>query len=225
MDKIRIQICDDIPYMCEYFEFLLKNEEGIDVVGVAHTANDCYELLKKTPTDILLLDIQLDTNDEGLKLLEKIKANFPDIKVIMLTIHEEDDFIFRSFALGANNYILKTEAPDAIVTTIYNVYNNTAQLSPNIASRLTKKCRELQDEKKSFLYLINIIRKLTSSEYDILYALYKGLSYKEIATQRYVEEVTIRSQVNKIVKKCESNNVKELIETLKACQVFDLLNG
>ena len=220
MEKIRVLLCDDIPYLCEYFEYLFKSDPNLELAGVSHTADDCFESIAVLRPDIILLDIQLNTNDEGLILLEKIKAAYPDIKVIMLTIHEEDEFIFRSFALGADDYILKTEPPEIIFNVIHTVYNNTSHLRPNIASRLTKKCREIQKEQKSFLYLINLIKKLTTAEYEILLELYKGKSYKEIAAERFVEEVTIRSQINKIVKKCEIKNVRELLSTLKECQIF-----
>ena len=222
MDKIKVLLCDDMDYLCQYFELLLHKEEDMEVVGTATDPKTCMELYREKKPDVVLMDIQMPTEDEGIKVLKMIMEEDPDAKVIMLTIHEEDDLIFRALSLGACDYIIKSSGNQIIAESVRRAYKGESSLNPYIAQKLLKESKAVKDRMVSAMSLLHSIALLTSSEYKILRMIYDGMSYEEIAKQRYVEDVTIRTQVNKILRKFDKKNMKELMKEMKNIQIFDL---
>ena len=222
MEKIKVLLCDDMDYLCQYFELLLNKEDDIEVVGAASDPKTCIELYREKKPDVTLLDIQMQTDDEGIKVLEMIIEENPKAKVIMLTIHEEDDLIFRALSSGACDYIIKSSGNKIIADSVRRAYTGESSLNPYIAQKLLKETKAVKERQFSAMSLLHSIALLTSSEYKILRMIYDGLSYSEIAHRRYVEDVTIRTQVNKILNKFNKKNMKELIQELKNIQLFDM---
>lgn len=225
MKKIKLAICDDINYLCEYFQSVFENEEEFDFVGIANNTRQCLNLVKEKQPDVLLLDIQMEENDTGVEMIPKIKELHPEIKIIMLSIHKEDDYILRAFTYGANDYLTKTEPIDKIITAIKNVYNNTSSLRPELAHIILSECERVKNRQNSMLNVLNLLSKLSNSEFEILRALCSGDSYKNIAARRFVEESTIRSQVNRVLKKFDASNIKDLIIDLNNLKVFDIFDN
>lgn len=222
MDKIKVLLCDDMDYLCQYFSIVLGSEEDIEVVGIANDREKCMEIFREKKPDVVLLDIQMQTEDEGIVILEMMMKEDPNVKVIMLTIHEEDDLIFRALSSGACDYIIKSSGKNDIVESVRKAYKGESLLNPCIAQKLLKECEAVKKRQYTAMSLLHSIALLTSSEYKILRMIYDGLSYSEIAEQRFVEEVTIRTQVNKILKKFKAKNMKQLIKQLKEIQLFNL---
>ena len=220
-EKIRIMICDDMPFIAENFRNILNTYADIDVVAIATNSKDCIEYAQNLKPDVLLLDIQMNVYDEGIIILEKLKELCPDIRVIMCTIHDEDEYILRSFVLGAGGYIVKTEPIDVIANTIREVYKNNVSLNAAIANRILKTTMAIKSDKAEISKLLDIIATLTCTEYEILKLIYNGESYRRIAEQRFVEEGTVRSQANKILKKFNYKSMKQLIGYLESIHVFD----
>ena len=225
MKKIKLAICDDISYLCEYFQSVFEGEPDIEFVGTANTTRQCLNLIKKTYPDVLLLDIQMEENDTGVEMIPKIKEIHPDIKIIMLSIHKEDDYILRAFTYGANDYLTKTEPIEEIISSVRKVYNNTSSLRPELAHIILSECERIKNRQNSMLHSLNLLSKLSNSEFEILKSLCAGESYKKIATKRFVEESTIRSQVNRILKKFDAANIKDLVNDLNALKVFDIFKN
>lgn len=211
-----------MDYLCQYFELLLNKEDDIEVVGTANDQKKCMELYHEKKPDVVLLDIQMQSDDEGIKILDMIMSENSDAKVIMLTIHEEDDLIFRALSSGACDYIIKSSGNQMIADSVRKAYRGESSLNPYIAQKLLKETKAVKERQFTAMSLLHSIALLTSSEYKILRMIYDGLSYSEIAQQRYVEEVTIRTQVNKILHKFNKKNMKELMKELKNLQIFDL---
>lgn len=228
MEKIKIAICDDIKYICEYFDESLSEESDFEVVGTANTSEMCLEMCQEKHPDVLLLDIQMEEMDSGILLIPKIKESNPDIKIIMLTIHEEDDFIIRIFEYGANDYIIKTQPIEAVKEAIRAAYNNRVMLHPNISKVVLRELQQIRSSQLSLLNAINMLSQLTSSELEILHDLCSGYSYAQIAAKRFVEEGTIRVHIVRIKKKFGIKNTNHLIKELKNLNVFeafDVLGG
>lgn len=220
MGKIKVALCDDMRYLCQYFEILINREEDMEVVGISDNAEECLKLSEEKKPDVILLDIQMNTDDDGIIILEKLLQQNPDIKVIMLTIHEEDELIFRSLSSGACDYMLKSTEPKNIIEAIRNAYERRSMLNPCIAKKLLEQCAKVRRQQYEAMSQLHSIAMLTSSEYKILRMIYEGNSYAEIAKQRFVEEVTVRTQVNKILKKFNASNMKELVARLRETQIF-----
>lgn len=221
MNNIKVMMCDDMPYISQCFKVIFDNVNDISMIGTAQSSNELFKMLEKELPDILLLDIQLSYATEGIDILKKVKQLYPSVKVIMLTVHEEDDFIFKSITAGAVDYIIKSDTPSNIETTIRNAYNNVMALNPYISQKLISECMKTKTVQEKALSLLNCVALLTASEYNVLQLVYEGYSYTEIAQQRFVEDVTIRTQISKILKKFNKKNINDLIEELKQIQFFD----
>lgn len=219
---IKIAIVEDMIDIAEYFQMVLEREADFEVVGVAHSGVEGVELVKRTLPDIVLMDIQMEHQYAGIDATKKIKELFPDIKVIMLTVNENDEMIYRAFAVGASEYIIKSASVAGIINSIHLVQKNQLPLRPEIATKILDEFSRIKTYQDSLIYTLNIISKLTTAEFDVLYALKQGKSYRQIAAERFVEEVTIRTQVNKILKKFGEHDIKTVIKSLNNLKIFDV---
>ena len=221
--KIRVAVCDDAPYVIDCIKMQLDDSE-VDIVGTAGSAAECIPMLKGADADVLLIDVQMETETAGIDIIPKIKELFPKLKVIILTSFDDENYVFTAFANGADNYILKS-FEDNILQTVQDTFDNTFSLNPNIAKKLVNKTKIISDRQSSILYLITLLSKLSPAEYEVLCAVYDGAKYKEIAAQRFVEECTIKTHAQRIIKKTGVSGMKELIKLLKETQVLDLINN
>jgi len=222
MEKIRIAIVEDMIDIAEYFAMVLAKEPDFEIVGIAHSGTKGVELVQNTVPDIVLMDIQMEHQFAGIEAIEKIKAEFPAIKVIVLTVNEEDEMIYRAFAAGASEYIIKSASVADIINSIHLVHENQLSLRPEIASKILYEFSRIKTYQDTLIYTLNIIAKLTTAEFEVLVALRQGKTYHQVATERYVEDVTIRTQVNKILKKFGEHNIKTVIKRLETLKIFDI---
>lgn len=222
MELISVLLCDDMPYVCQYFKTILDMEDDISVVGIAKTGKECVEMVEELSPDVVLLDMQLSYYNEGITILKEILKMKPDAKVIIITAHEEDELIFEGFAAGAIDYILKSSDELDIVKAVRNAHSGTISINPVVAKKLIEGCSKTESKLSGMQSLLFVIATLTAAEFEILKMVYNGKSYEEIAQQRFVEPVTIRTQVNKILKKFDAKNMKQLIMSLKEIQLFDV---
>ncbi len=221
---MKLLICDDMKSLCEYYAKVFSKTSEVEVVGTAQNGDECKALVQKTQPDILLLDIQMRTNDEGLEVIKDLLEIKPDLKIIMLTAHRVEDYVFRAFSSGAVDFLYKTAEDGEIVSKVLDVYQNKAAIDADIAAPLTKKLRDVMKMQKSLLYTVNQITKLSKSEISVLRGIYYGKSYREIAAERYVEEGTIRAQASGILRKFETKSMKSLIKSLKEMELFEFID-
>lgn len=223
MNKIRVAICDDMPQILRHFKKIIQAAGDMEVVAEAETGKEMVALADKLQPDIILMDIQMESEDAGILATNKILSEHPDIKVIILTVHKEDDLIFRAYGAGAIDYIIKTEESNEIVKSIRTVYNNDVFIRPGIAKKILNQFSVMHKRQESVMYTIAVIMSLTNSELEVLKLLLSGMSRKELADQRNVEYVTINTQIRNIMKKLGYSSTKEMIASMKAMKIFDII--
>ena len=221
MDKIRIAVCDDFKEITEYIEFFCAKEDDVECVATASGSEECIDIVREHKPDILLLDIQMEEDDSGIQLLPKLLEIHPEMKIIILTAHLEDEYIFSTFALGVSNYMLKSIPFGEMLDIIREVAQNRTIVRPEIAKILASNSIKM---KSSLLYLVNILVKLSPSEFEILRDLYDGLSYTDISKKRYVSMSTVKNHALRILKKNDFHSMKELISELRDLKIFDLID-
>lgn len=221
---MRVAICDDMDSLCIYFTTLLNNIEDVEVVGTAHNGDECIEMVKERNPEVLMLDIQMRTNDEGLTIIEELLVINPNLKIVILSAHEVEEYIFRAIALGAKDYICKTSTEDEIVQKLRAVYEDRVALSYEVSQIIAKQAKYVFDRQKSILYTLNEITKLSASELSVLRGVYYGKTYKEIAHERYVEEGTVRAQASGILKKLGAKSMQKLVKSIKEMKLFEFLD-
>jgi len=224
MKEIKLAICDDMQPYCSYLERVFSKEDDLEVIGTANSAKSCLEMFAEIKPDILLLDVQMEKYDSGTEIIPELLRLSPDTKIIMLTVHHENALIFNSFVFGAIDYLSKSSTDAEIVDLVRKIYHNESHLSPNIAQAIIDESTKIKQQNASLLYAINTVNKLTTSEIKILHDVCDGLSYREIAKKRFVEEITIRSQISRIIKKFNVKRITEVVEIMKDLKLFDIVN-
>jgi len=215
VSKIRIMVVDDMADIREYIRTAIEKEENFEVVGEADTGRKAIEMARELAPDVVLMDILMESPTAGIDASKIIKEEFPNTRIIILTIHEDDQLMFRAYCAGVMDYILKTASVKEIVDAIRNVHANQMILRPNVATKIVSEFTRLREQEVSLLFIYNIISKLTNSEFDVLTLIYEGYKYRQIADMRFVSQGTIKSQVNSILHKFEQKNMKEVLVILE----------
>lgn len=220
---IRIYICDDIEEICSFFKNIIDADADLEVVGTANSGKKAFEDISALNPDIVLMDIQMETREAGIEATEKITENCPSVKVIMLTVHEDDDLISRSYIAGAVDYIMKLSEPDEIIDEIKKVYSGEIQIGAIIANNIKNEFKKTKTLQNSLLFMITKWSNLTNAEIDIIRLVAKGYSRKEIAAEKHVELSTVKSHINSIMRKMGYSNTKALINDLEHLGIMPYL--
>ncbi|SMP39715.1 response regulator [Anoxynatronum buryatiense] len=203
MDKIRLLIVDDHSLVRQGLSQILSLEPDIEVVGEARDGEECLQKVKELHPDVTLLDINMP-NMNGIKALRKLKDMDQNTKVIILTFHEEIEYLFETFNLGANGYIVKDAESDVLIHGIREVYNGVSYVYPTMAEGEASQLNMIrhvegngQETQKA---------QLTKREYEILTLIADGLNNREIANTLFISEKTVKNHVSNIFKKIKVND-------------------
>ena len=211
---IRILLADDNPEIRGYFSHILSREPDFEIVGEADSGELCVQLAGDCRPDIILMDIQMETETAGIDATRIIHETLPECKIIILTIHSDDEMLFRAYSSGAMDFIVKTDSIAKIVSSIQNVYRNQMQLRSDVAAKIVAEFQRIKNEQASLLDILEILTKMTNSEFEVLCCIYNGDSYREVAKTRFVSEATIKSQINSILRKFGMRRMKDVIAVL-----------
>ena len=148
--------------------------------------------------DVIIMDISMGSDDEGIRTTSLIKSQFPDIQIIMFTVSDDDDRIFEAFKAGAMGYLLKDESPDFILNTIMEVQKGGVQMSPAIAKKAIQFM--LTSRRPVPVHIKNDSEELTEREIEIVQLTADGLSYKEIAERLNISVNTVDQHIQKALR-------------------------
>lgn len=173
----------------------------INVVLVARNGVDLLDKLHQIQPQVLLMDIEMDQMD-GIEATRQVKAFYPPIKIIMLTVFDDDQKLFDAIRAGASGYLLKDTPAQKLGNAIQDVLDGGAPMSPSIANRALNLLRTVPD---TFRYSRNIAQEanLTQRETEVLVLLAQGLSVKQISEKLFVVEKTIRKHLEHIYEKLQ----------------------
>ncbi len=193
MNSIRVVISDDHKMIREGLKQLLELEGDIVVVGEAGDGIECLEQLEIKKPDVLLLDINMPRMG-GLKVLEKLREMKSTTKVLILTIHNEIEYLLKAVEIGVNGYILKDSESDLLRRAIFAVYRGETYIQPNMIPLLNEKLEGKEDMTSSESLL-------TKREMEVLKLITEGLFNKEIAYNLSISEKTVKNHVSNIFRK------------------------
>ena len=191
--QIRIVIADDHLMIREGLRQLLELDGDIVVVGEAGNGEECLKVLKEVQPDVLLLDINMPVMN-GLKMLEVLRASeMKDQKVLILTIHNEIEYLIKAKEIGIDGYVLKDAESSVLKKAICTVFEGEMYIDLSMVPMLKEKA--IQDNMK------DEEEKLTRREIEVLKLLAEGLFNKEIAYKLSISEKTVKNHVSNIFKK------------------------
>jgi len=206
---INVCIVEDNNDIRSALEQIISMSDGYNVSGSFSTAYDALQNILLLNPDVVLMDINLGEGYSGIECVRELKQQNPEILFMMCTIYEENDKIFEALAAGANGYILKKTAAAKLLEAIKELYEGGAPMSSEIARKVVaafhnKSAIENNIERKP-------LSVLSKRENEILVLLSKGLIYKEIAANLFIEPETVRKHVYHIYEKLHVNNRVEAI--------------
>ncbi len=208
--NIKIAIAEDNNFLAQSIEEKLS---FFDDFKFKYRAKNGAELIGKLEDDhnidVVLMDIQMPEMD-GIKATELIKNRYPQIKIIMLTVFDDDENIFNAIKAGADGYLLKEITPDTLHNGICQVLEGGAAMTPSIAAKALNLLRFPEKITSDKVQVEEI--SLTKRETEILEQLAKGLNYQLIAENLFISPPTVRKHIENIYKKLQVHNKMEAVQ-------------
>ena len=209
---MKLMLVDDHPLFIEGLQYLLETH-GIEVAGIARNGREALDKARSLKPDIILMDIKMPQCN-GIDSLKLIKAEMPNIKVVMLTASEEDEDLFDAVKYGASGYLLKSTNAKELVDMLFDLEEDEVPLSPGLAARLLKEFQRSSTNvrKDSVHELVKEERgKLTERQLEILELVAKGATYKEAGDALGITERTLKYHMGRIIELLHLENRAQVI--------------
>ncbi|HEY3284588.1 MAG TPA: response regulator transcription factor [Armatimonadota bacterium] len=201
MEKIRVLLADDHPLVLEGLSSILRAEEDIEVVGQARSGEELIRLTEELAPDVVLSDVRMPEMD-GVEATRAIKARHPSVQVVILTVCEDESYIFRAVKAGALGYILKDVATNQLARAVRLAARGESMIDPAIAARVLQEFTKLSDRLESG----SVYAQLTAREMETLRLVASGASNKEIAKALSIGEKTVKNHLSSIFAKLQVND-------------------
>ncbi len=197
---IKILIADDQQLICDSLKIVIDTQEDFHVIDTVSNGREVLDSIKRRKPDVILMDVRMPCMD-GTVCTKYVKQTYPNIKVIILTTFDDDDFIFSALKYGASGYLLKGGSPQSLFTAIRTVNSGGAMINPDITEKVFKLFSKMAQSNLSIKVNQDEIDNFTKSEWLIIQQVGLGLSNKEIAAKLYLSEGTVRNYISKILEK------------------------
>ncbi len=219
MSEIKIALVDDHQIVRDGIKSLLSGETGIKIIGEANSAYELFELLKTIVPDIVLLDISLPTMS-GIEVSKVLSKDYPEIKILMLSMYTSEDFIFNALKSGIQGYLPKNTTRDELVVAIKEIYQGNEYFSKTIADIILKsyvhsarRGKKVSDDK---------IENLTNREREILHLIVEGLTNNELSEKLNISIRTVETHKTSIMRKLNLNSTVELVKFALKNKIIEL---
>lgn len=205
MKKIQIILVDDQTLFVESLRTVLETRaEDMAVIGVAYDGAQAVELVGECQPDVVLMDVRMPVMN-GVESTKLIKEQYPDIKVLMLTTFDDDQYVVEALRLGAVGYLLKDMPPAELISAVRAVHEGGVLISPKVATKLVEKLMNPAEKGKDAtgptVNSNSWTNELSDREKKILQLMAQGLDNKEIAKTLYIAEQTVKNHVSIIYSK------------------------
>jgi len=202
MARTRIIIFEDNNELRESLSMIIESVPDFELVGAFPHARRVIPNVEQTKPDVVLMDINMP-GMSGIDAVKEIHSRFPEIRVLMQTVFDEDDKVFASICAGASGYILKNTPPERVLQAIREVAEGGAFFTPGIARKVLM---SFQQQPESSEYV-----DLTEKEKQILQQLVNGHSYKKIGEELFISYETVHSHLKKIYEKLHVNSKSQAV--------------
>jgi two-component system response regulator NreC len=205
--KIRLLLVDDHAVVRSGLRMLLANEKDVEIVGEAGSAGEAIDLVTSLSPAVVLMDIGLP-DKSGIEATQEIHKLFPNIAVVALTIHEDEEYFFKMLEAGARGYVPKRAAPEELLTAIRAAAADQVYLYPSLAKLLVRDylSQEYMPEQKK-----SVLDQLTEREHQVLGLLAEGQSNEEIAGALVISPKTVSRHRENIMRKLNLHSRAELV--------------
>lgn len=192
---MKILLCDDQAVIRDGLELLLGLEKDFEVVGTAQDGVEALEMVAQKQPDLVLMDLKMPSMN-GIEATRAIRARFPDVRILVLTTYDDDEWVFDAIRAGASGYLLKDTPRQKIIEAIRGTMDGKTFVDPAVAGKILNQLASNQKQPTSVL-----AEKLTERELDVLRLVARGLNNSDIAVQLHLSEGTVRNHVSAILEK------------------------
>lgn len=204
---IRVIVCDDQEIVCQGLSTILNNDPQIQVVATANNGLDVMELVAIHQPDLVLMDLKMPVMN-GIQATQKINSSFPQIKVLVLTTYDDDEWLFDAIRAGAAGYLLKDTPSVALIQAIKGTLEGETYLDPNVAGKVLHNVARQRQTPVSGFHV-----QLSDRETDVLQLMARGLTNADIARELYLSEGTVRNYTSAIFSKLGVNDRTQAVIT------------
>lgn len=202
---IRLLIVDDHQLMRDGLVRLIGLEKDVEIVGTASDGTEAVEKVGALQPSLVLMDVRMPTMS-GIAATREIKARHPETEVVLLTMHEEDEYVFEGLSAGASGYLLKDASHDELMSTLRRVQEGQAQITPSVTRKLVKEFASMRQAKPDLPPSPPpAVRppELSPREYEVLTLLVRGWSNRQIANELFIDETTVKTHLHRIFEKLQ----------------------
>lgn len=197
---VKVLIADDQELIRQSLKIVLGTDSEIEITDSVGDGTDVLKSLEKNVPDVILMDVRMPKMD-GTVCTKEVKKKYPDVKIIILTTFDDDDFIYSALKYGASGYILKGISMEGLKQAVMTVHRGGSMINPDIATKVVRLFSQMAQSD----FAIEVDEKgsdeLTKSEKIIIQRVGQGLSNKEIAGKLYLSEGTVRNNISRILSK------------------------
>jgi two-component system, NarL family, response regulator LiaR len=216
-DPVKVVLVDDHDLLRRGIRTMLESE-GVEVVGEAADGSKVLQLVEESLPDVVLIDVVMP-NKDGIEATSEIKDHFPHVGVVVLSGHDDQQFVFDALKAGASGYLLKTAELEDVVDTVQSVAKGEGRLDPVLASKVLTEFQSYQKDE------VGVYQPLTPREKQILQHMSEGLPNKTIASRLSISERTVTTHVANIYSKLHVNNRVSAIQEAMRRRILSIHPG
>lgn len=206
---IKVLIADDQELIRQSLQIVLDSRENLQVTDAVANGQEVVASVRREKPDVILMDIRMPKMD-GVQCTKIIKEHYPQIKIIILTTFDDDEFVYNALKYGASGYLLKGISMDGLAAAIETVYSGQAMINPDIATKVLKLFSRMAQADYSIQISESQVAELTKTEWKIIEKVECGSSNKEIAEKLSLSEGTVRNYLSNILNKLDLRDRTQL---------------
>jgi two-component system NarL family response regulator len=206
-EPTRVLIADDHALFRRGLNMVLEPESGIEVVAEAEDGEEAVAVAESETPDVVLMDVRMP-RVSGIEAARRLREVLPSVKILMLTVSDEEEDLYEAIKAGANGYLLKEISIEEVAEAIRSVVNGQSLISPSMASKLLSEFTTLSRRAEGRQLPVP---RLTERELQVLKLVAQGLSNRDIAEQLFISENTVKNHVRNILEKLQLHSRMEAV--------------
>ena len=222
---IKVLVADDQELLRESLKIILSSNNNIEVVDTVCNGTEVLESINKNIPDVILMDVRMPEMD-GVTCTKIVKERYPQVKVIVLTTFDDDEYIYDALRYGASGYLLKEVSMQGLISGINTVLNGGTLINPEVATKFVRLVSEITYGNRIKAFEGEKLDNIGDAELRIIKLVGRGLSNKEIAHDLFLSEGTIRNYLSQILSKLELRDRTQLaIWAIETAVVYNSVGG
>ncbi len=197
---IKVLIADDQELIRQSLQIVFRMEDNIEITDAVTNGREVIRSVREKKPDVILMDIRMPEMD-GVACTKIIKENYPDIKIIILTTFDDDEYVFSALRDGASGYLLKGISMEELIDAVYKVHNGNAMINADVTSKVVNLFSQMAKCNLAIQVKKQGVDEIGKTEWKVIKLVGSGLSNKEIASELVLSEGTIRNYISTVLNK------------------------